>query len=253
MSKDIIFGIHSIEAALENKMRSDFVLYCTDKGLSEFKSKINRHDLLERVKLINLNPHQLQEQAKTLCQESDFQFQRVPSQIFLSCSELPLKDLSYIWGLNQKQTNLRFICLDQVTDTANAAAILRTSSFYNVDALLISQKGSFGLGPSFYRIASGATEHVPIIKISNLSSALNKIQEKGIACVGLSEHASDSNIIKDGPKKICLVLGSEENGISHAVKRILNQMIGLESQGVIKSLNVSVAAAVAMEKFFGGK
>jgi 23S rRNA (guanosine2251-2'-O)-methyltransferase len=51
--------------------------------------------------------------------------------------------------------------------------------------------------------------------------------------------------------KICLLLGAEETGLSHAVARLVQKNLSLTSQGSIKSLNVSSAAAIAMEKCFG--
>ncbi len=56
--------------------------------------------------------------------------------------------------------------LDQITDVHNAAAIMRSAAFYGVDCVLISQKGNFGMGPNFARIASGALEYVKIIQFS---------------------------------------------------------------------------------------
>jgi 23S rRNA (guanosine2251-2'-O)-methyltransferase len=111
-------------------------------------------------------------------------------------------------------------------------------------------KGNFGMGPNFSRIASGATEHVQIVKCSSLPKILTKLIELNVEVIGLSEHATDTNLnIKDA-KATCLVLGAEDEGMSNAVSRVVEKTIALKPLGRIKSLNVSVAAAVAMEKIF---
>jgi 23S rRNA (guanosine2251-2'-O)-methyltransferase len=79
------------------------------------------------------------------------------------------------------------------------------------------------------------------------------MNEAGILTVGLSEHSSE-NLTQDdlrSQKKICLLLGAEETGLSHAVARLVQKNLSLLSQGEIKSLNVASAGAITMEKVFG--
>jgi len=135
----------------------------------------------------------------------------------------------------------------------NAGAILRTASFYGVDAVIVPDKKSFGLTPSFFRIASGAAEFVPMIGVSKLNRTVAKLKESGILCLALSEHAKGDlkmEEIKSSKRGIALILGREDVGISNAVLRMIDQHISLDSMGDIKSLNVSIAAAVTMEKCF---
>ena len=83
-----------------------------------------------------------------------------------------------------------------------------------------------------------------------MSRIVSKLSELGVETVGLSEHAENTLGEHDEPAAHCLVLGTEETGLSNAVKRKVDRWVKLESQGHIKSLNVSVAAAVSMEKVF---
>jgi 23S rRNA (guanosine2251-2'-O)-methyltransferase len=246
---DLIFGVHSIAAALKNKGRSHIKLVATDEGLAELQKK---HRIIPKnyhVKTDILSPHALQEEAKKLCRELDVEFTRVPSGIYLQTSLLET------YGLQDylKMPEARLVGLDQITDVHNGAAILRTASFYGVTAVLIPSEKSFGLTPSFYRIASGAVESVPLIRVSSLSRAVGQLNEAGFLTLGLSEHSSETlnpNELRSS-KKICLLLGAEETGLSHAVSRLVQKNLSLHSQGEIKSLNVSSAASIAMEKCFG--
>jgi 23S rRNA (guanosine2251-2'-O)-methyltransferase len=246
---DLIFGLHSIAAALTNKGRHHIKLVATDEGLQELIRKHNVNPKNLNVKVEMLASHALQESAKRICAEMDFEFYRVPSQIFLLSSPLE----TYAIQDFLKNPNARLIALDQITDVHNGAAILRSACFYGVTGVIIPSEKSFGLTPSFYRIASGATEYVNLIRANSLSKAVGQMNEAGFLTVGLSEHSSENMTPMDlrAQKKICLLLGAEETGLSNAVARLVQKNLSLPSQGEIKSLNVASAAAIAMEKCFG--
>jgi 23S rRNA (guanosine2251-2'-O)-methyltransferase len=246
---DLIFGLHSIAAALGNSRRTHQKLVATDEGLSELskKHKINPKTLGLKIEIVS--SHMLQENAKKLCQYLDVEFSRVPSQIYLQTSPLETYTLQEFI----KAPEVKLLALDQITDVHNGAAILRSACFYGVNAVLIPSSKSFGLTPSFYRIASGATEYVNLIRVSSLSKAVGQMNEAGVVTIGLSEHSENSLDTGElrANKKMCLLLGAEETGLSHAVSRLVQKNLSLTSQGQIKSLNVASAAAIAMEKCFG--
>lgn len=246
---DLIFGLHSIAAALTNSRREHIKLVATDEGLMELskKHKINPKQIKVQVEL--LSSHQLQENAKKLCHYMDVEFTRVPSQIYLQTSKLETYQIQDFL----KIPKVKLLALDQITDVHNGAAILRTASFYGVTGVLIPSEKSFGLTPSFYRIASGATEYINLIRVNSLSRAVSQLNEAGFNTVGLSEHSSENLKPSDlrSLDKICLLLGAEETGLSNAVARLVQKNLSLPSQGGIKSLNVASAAAIAMEKCFG--
>jgi 23S rRNA (guanosine2251-2'-O)-methyltransferase len=246
---DLIFGLHSIAAALGNSRRVHQKLYATDEGLIELSKKHRLNPKELNVKIELLSSHLLQEKAKRLCQEMDVEFYRVPSQIFLQTSKLEtysIKDFLH-------NPEARLLALDQITDVHNGAAILRTACFYGISGVLIPSEKSFGLTPSFYRIASGATEFIQLIRVNSLSRAVGQLNDAGYLTVGLSEHSTENLLTDDlrSQKRICLLLGAEETGLSHAVARLVKKNLSLPAQGEIKSLNVASAAAIAMEKCFG--
>lgn len=246
---DLIFGLHSIAAALGNSQRTHEKIVATDEGLKELQRKHNIHPKSIATKVELVSSHLLQESAKKLCAVMDVEFNRVPSQIFLKTSPLETYDLKEFL----KRPQARLLALDQISDVHNGAAILRSACFYGVNGVLVPSSKSFGLTPSFYRIASGATEYVNLIRVSSLSRAVEQLNEAGFLTLGLSEHSSENLApahLRE-QKKICLLLGAEETGLSNAVSRLVQKNLSLPSQGEIKSLNVASAAAIAMEKCFG--
>jgi 23S rRNA (guanosine2251-2'-O)-methyltransferase len=245
---DFIIGIHSIRAALKNPKRVDLSLYLTEEARQELKNEIK-----PTLDLKLVSGHKLQEEAKMYLKKLGFDYQRVPGGAFLISETLPEVDMNDFYEL-VAEGNKKILCLDQISDVHNGGAILRTASFYGVDAVVLPSKKSFRYTPGYFRISSGAHEYLKIVQVQNLSKTLRKLKELKSTIIGLSEHASenlDLNQIKTSDESIVLVLGQEETGISNAVMRNVDYQLSLKTQGDIKSLNVSVASAISLEKCFG--
>ena len=245
MTKDLIVGIHSIGAALANVRRSDKKLYATKDGLSRL-GKVPNFCEVE-----TLSSHRFQQKAQELYAREGFHWQRIPGGLLLEAAPLELAGVAMLYSHLEQGKVDKILCLDQVTDIHNAAAILRTCAFYSVPFVVLEKSGNFGLSPSFFRLASGATEHVHIAPTGSLPRTLGKLKEKGVRLIGLSESAETN--LREVPRHCpsCLILGAEERGLSHAVQRCLDECAALVAPGPIKSLNVSVAAALAMDSFWG--
>ncbi|PIP89193.1 MAG: hypothetical protein COW01_14390 [Bdellovibrionales bacterium CG12_big_fil_rev_8_21_14_0_65_38_15] len=248
--QDIIIGLHSIAEALKNPNRTHYRLIGTDEGMKELQRK---HGLDPRrqddLRAEFYKPDEFVKQTQELYRHLGVEYRRIPSGVMLLTSPYEIQNVNWLYDRCDKPGRLKLLILDQITDGHNAAAILRTASFFGCDAIVFAQKGSFGVTPSFSRIASGALEHVPLVQVVSLPKTLTQLAQKNISLVGFSEHA-ESAASNDGEEKIALVLGAEETGLSHAVERLLTRRVALHSFGAIKSLNVSVAAAIAMERCF---
>lgn len=252
MEFDIVIGLHSIAELLRAKRRRVLHIFASEEALDELKKRegISKNEL-PADKLVLKATHDVQEEAKKWYKKADYEYQRVPSNMFVIAEAVPPRDLNWLYDEMIKRDSFKLLVLDQVTDAHNGAAIMRTAAFYGVDAIMLSSKGSFGIGPGFNRIASGAVEYIEVVKVSALPKTLTKLADMGIQIIGFSEHAKETLNTIEVKNKTCLVLGAEDFGLSNAVERLLTTIVALKPQGKIKSLNVSVAAAVAMEKIFG--
>ncbi len=248
---DLVVGIHSIVAALENPHRNIYKIVATEEAITELKKKTN----LDGINIQLASSHKVQEESKLYFKQLELEYQRVPSGVFLLCSELQTIDIKEFYYAVENSTNLRILCLDQVSDVHNAAAILRTASFYGVDYVIVPDKKSFGLTPSFFRIASGAAENVKLVTVNKLTKLISKLLQLNVYCVALSEHAkgdfTEALVSEENNK--CIIVGKEDVGISNAVLRLIPNHMSLDSSGYIKSLNVSIAAAITMERCFKKK
>ena len=257
---DLIIGIHSIVHALNNPNRGNKKLYATNDGLKELlkQRNISSSQLNSQCQQEILSLDKFDQTARKIFQRQKFHYQRIPSGLLLEIDPLQEESILSVHKAVEQKNNPKILCLDRVNDIQNAAAILRTAAFYAVPFLIVAKKGGFGMTPSFYRLASGATEYVRIISVNNLSRTLSKLKEKGISIFGFSEsgHPWNSPTFStphtNSPPP-CLVFGAESKGLSHAVERCVDQQIQIPPQGQIHTLNVSVASALAMEKFWNTK
>ncbi len=246
---DLIIGIHSIGEALKNRERNHYRLVGTNESLKELERYLGGNKLFSALRVERVSAHQLQELAKRKFKELNFEFQRIPANLFLESSLTTIYDPSIIYEDVLKR-ECRIFCLDQVTDLHNSAAIVRTAAFFGVDFIVTSQKGNFGLSPKFFRIASGGVEHLKLVRCSSLTKFLNKLGQMGIQRIAFSEHADSQLSQIEFRQTRCLVMGAEDVGISNAVKRSVDHLVAFTPRGEIKSLNVSVASALAMHDGF---
>lgn len=246
---DLIIGKHSIAEAIRNPLRTRFELVGVADSLKTF---FNEYKDCKRpsIEIKSLSKTDFERSWEKILKEHDNQFLKCPSDVFLLSDEIFANDPSSALLELYKKPNSKILCLDSLTDVHNGAAIVRTAAFYGIDAVITSSKGAFSLSPQFFRVSSGGFEHLRFIRVASLSSTITKLKENNFLCIGLSDKATiDDSGIRNS-QKLCLVVGSEDKGLSNAVERLLDHSICLVSPGPLKTLNASVAAAVAMERYF---
>ncbi|MCX7945368.1 MAG: 23S rRNA (guanosine(2251)-2'-O)-methyltransferase RlmB [Hydrogenophilus sp.] len=139
-----------------------------------------------------------------------------------------------------------FLILDGVTDPHNLGAALRTADATGVTALIAPKDRSCGLTPVVTKVACGAAETVPLLFVTNLARALRELQRAGVWVVGLAGDAPESLFSCDLRGPTALVVGSEGEGLRQLTRACCDQVVRLPMAGCVESLNVAVAAGVAL-------
>lgn len=134
-----------------------------------------------------------------------------------------------------------FLLLDQLTDTRNFGAIIRTASCTGVHGIIVQKQGAAPINGDTVKTSAGAVFNVPICKVDHLKDAIYYLQASGIEVLAASEKANDSLYQKKLDKPIAIVMGSEGKGVSAGIIKIVDGIAKLPMQGAIASLNVSVA------------
>lgn len=164
---------------------------------------------------------------------------------FLSPIEFSNLD-DVIMNLFESGKSPKILMLDRISDVRNFGAICRSAECFGFHAVVVPFKGAAQISEDAVKTSAGALLRIPVCKANNLTYSANFLKTSGVKVIGISEkadtHLRDSRI--DGP--FCLVMGSEEDGITPELLDTCDDSLKINMQGEIASLNVSVSAAIAM-------
>ncbi len=138
------------------------------------------------------------------------------------------------------------LALDHVTDPHNVGAILRSAAAFGALGLVVTHRHTPEVTAALAKTASGAVDHVPIVRVTNLARALEDLGAAGFMRMGLAETGGEVLGTVALPDRICLVLGAEGDGLRQKTKATCDRLVRLPTGGPIGSLNVSNAAATAL-------
>ncbi|MGN1278525.1 MAG: 23S rRNA (guanosine(2251)-2'-O)-methyltransferase RlmB [Candidatus Onthovivens sp.] len=225
-----IYGTNPIKAALEAKTLIK-VLVSLD-----YKNK----GLIESIKKKNI-PVEV-----TSKQKLDSLVKENHQGIIAYQKDIYTVGLDEIISISMKKPNPIIVMLDELSDPHNLGAILRSADAFDCAGIVYKKKGSVSLNDTVAKVSTGAINFVKCAEVTNLSSTIKKLKEKGFWVVGLD---GDSDLtLKDAPKKVplCLVVGSEGFGISRLVKSNCDLIAKIPMFGRVNCLNASVATSIAL-------
>jgi len=242
-----IYGRHAVRAALANPARQLRRVLALQENAEEVRG------WLKSAQAGNADPGQLEVLAKPAL-DALLPRAAVHQGVALSTEPLDTPDIDdLIDGLPEPTGTERQIVLllDQITDPQNIGAILRSAAAFGVRAVVMPDHGTPPVTGSLAKAASGAVEHVALIRVVNLSRAIERLQAAGFWCVGLDSGAEQN--LPDlaaaslaPPGRVVLVLGAEDTGLRRLTRAHCDFVAKLPTKGAIASLNVSNAAAVAL-------
>jgi 23S rRNA (guanosine2251-2'-O)-methyltransferase len=236
MSREYIYGIHAVNAVLQASPerfievfalqgRQDERLSVVLKQLNQFGISVqfigrkaldnkvngeNHQGVIARVKPAKiLNEHDLDE--------------------IIAQSEQPL-----------------LLVLDGVTDPHNLGACLRNADAAGVAAVIVPKDKSAPLTATVSKVACGAAETVPLIRVTNLARTMRALQEKGIWFVGTAGEARQDIYQSKLTGPLAIVMGAEGDGIRRLTRETCDELIKIPMAGSVSSLNVSVATGVCL-------
>src|ERR1700722_2789635 len=157
-------------------------------------------------------------------------------------------DLDDVVGAKRGQYSLVLV-LDGVEDPHNLGAILRTADAAGAgggEGVIIPERRAAAVTGTVTKASAGASEHLPIAKVTNISRTVEELKERNVWTVGLDERSKQTYDALDYNMDCALVLGGEGKGLHDLVKRKCDFLVSIPMLGKVPSLNVSVAAAVVL-------
>ena len=138
------------------------------------------------------------------------------------------------------------LALDGVTDPGNFGAVLRTAECAGVTGILVPRHRAVRVTPTVAKAAAGAVEHLRFASVPGLPAALRTLQQHDVWTVGLDAAGTvPVHDLEMSGEAVALVLGAEGRGLSRLVAQRCDVLVSIPLKGVLASLNVSAAAAVA--------
>ncbi|MFC4994925.1 23S rRNA (guanosine(2251)-2'-O)-methyltransferase RlmB [Rubritalea tangerina] len=139
------------------------------------------------------------------------------------------------------------LVLDCVQDPHNLGAILRTADGAGVDLVIAPKDKSVGLTETAQRVAVGAAENVPFVRVTNLARTMKKLQQDhGVWLIGTSDKSDQTLYDMDLKGPVGIVMGAEGPGLRRLTEENCDLLIGIPMAGKVDCLNVSVATGVCL-------
>lgn len=140
------------------------------------------------------------------------------------------------------------LVLDEIQDPRNFGALIRSAEVFGVKGIIIPERNAVRINETVVKTSTGAIEYVDIVKVTNISDALNNLKKLGYWIYGAEGDGAKVYYEEKYPDKVVIVLGSEGFGIRKKVKDNCDILIKIPMYGKINSLNVSVAGGILLSE-----
>lgn len=233
-----LFGTHPVKMALLNPTRKIFRILVTANNKKELEDFLKENNLVLDKKLIAIVTH---EEI-----EAKFSTKVIHQGIALLCSNLnPISDNDFLAQVKNEKKCGNIIILDQLTDQHNIGAIIRSAVAFGVKNVGLIKQNFGGETATICKSSSGAIEKANLILIGNLNDFILRLKKSDYWVIGLDGYGKNEFSEMKNFQNICLIIGSEGEGIRHLVKKNCDLLVKIPINEV-ESLNASNAAAIAL-------
>lgn len=233
----LVFGLHAVRTLLERQPGRVVQLYA-QRGRED--ARIEAVLKLAREQKLKIEQRSTQE-LDQLCEGGRHQGVVVRMKPSETLGEGALDEL-----LDQAGAAPLILVLDGVQDPHNLGACLRTADGAGVHAIIVPRDRAAGLSAVVRKVAAGAADTVPFIQVVNLARTLRWLKERGLWIVGTDGEADATMHAADLGGPVAIVMGAEGSGLRRLTREHCDLLVKIPMQGLIESLNVSVATGVML-------
>jgi 23S rRNA (guanosine2251-2'-O)-methyltransferase len=236
--RQFVYGLHAITAVIDRAPERLLELW-----LAQARDDQRIRQLAERARAVGIRVQSVAPPALVKLLGEDVAHQGAVAAV----RPLPLWDdddlLTAVEGLTEPPF---LLVLDGVTDPHNLGACLRTAEAAGVHALVIPRDRAASIDGVVRKVAAGAAEFVPVASVTNLARTLDALKARDIWVVGTDGEADQSLYAADLRRPLAMVLGAEGGGMRRLTRERCDFLVHIPMAGRVESLNVSVAAGVAL-------
>lgn len=237
MSEQFVYGVHAVSALLANPHRTTKKLFVSQDRVDKRMQDLVDKAVQARIGIEKLTTQQMNQRF------AEFNHQGIVA----SASALPDYNESHLLALLESSKSPALILiLDGITDPHNLGACLRTADATGVDFVLIPKDKSASITPVVSKVACGAAESIPLVRVTNLVRSMDLLKEQGVWIYGAAGEAEHSLYQTDCAGTIAIVMGAEGEGLRRLTREHCDGLFSLPMAGSVDSLNVSVATGVSL-------
>jgi 23S rRNA (guanosine2251-2'-O)-methyltransferase len=139
------------------------------------------------------------------------------------------------------------VVLDGVTDPHNLGAVVRSAHVFGADVVVIAKDRAVGVTPVVVKASAGATEHLPIARVTNIAQTIEMLKERNIWSVAaVAAEGAQLPWQIDFAGAVAIVMGAEGKGLRPLVEKTCDLRVVIPMAGKVASLNVSVATGALL-------
>ena len=236
---DKIYGIHAVESVLTRKPQNVIQLFLLKNRKDKTLANIEVLAKKAGIKCQSIDRKKMDDRVQG-------NHQGVIAEVKVSDAAMSEGDLIELAANKEK---LLLLILDGVTDPHNLGACIRTADAAGVDAIVLPKDRSASMNPTVRKVACGAAEYVPLVKVTNLSRFIKQLQDEFVWVVGTAGEAVDDVYTNKFSAKTAIVMGAEGSGMRRLTRENCDQLIKIPMAGSVSSLNVSVATGVCLFEY----
>ncbi len=236
MSNEFIYGIHAVKAVLEREPER-FIEAMVLKGRQDDRLM----PILNELQALGVSIQQMGRKALD-DKARGANHQGVIARV-KPAKQLNEHDLDAILA---KHESPLLLILDGVTDPHNLGACLRNADAAGVAAVIVPKDKSAPMTATVSKVACGAAETVPLVRVTNLARTMRALQEKNIWFVGTAGEATHDIYQAKLTGPLAIVMGAEGDGMRRLTRETCDDLIKIPMAGSVSSLNVSVASGVCL-------
>ena len=228
----LLYGHHAVAAALANPERPCHRLFVTENAARHLGGVVGSRPGLsvERV-----HAREIDRRLGT---------DAVHQGCCLEAAPLPHRELHRV--VPELPAQALVLMLDQVEDPRNVGAVLRSAAAFGADLIVLPRHGGALLNGACAKAASGALDMLPIVTVASLVQALQLLKQHGFWALGLDGSAQRELAAVPSFERRVLVLGAESKGLRRLTREACDLTARLAIDPRIDSLNVAVAAGIAL-------
>ncbi len=237
MTEQFVYGIHAVKALLVNPHRPKKKLFINQERVDNRLQEIFNLATTENIPVEQLSANKMNQQF------TEFNHQGVVA----SAGPLPDYNESHLLALlAAARKPCLLLILDGVTDPHNLGACLRSADASGVDFVIIPKDKNASITPVVSKVACGAAESMPLVRVTNLARAMDMLKKEGVWIYGAAGEASETIYNIDFKSSVALVMGAEGEGMRRLTREHCDGLFALPMLGTVASLNVSVATGVSL-------